>query len=114
LWPMRWLRWPAIILNCAMIATTPLGGAHYVTDLLGGAIVATLAVVVTRRICAEQPHARAIHNVSNYARINWSQFITVPRFRFGYSITTAPSCKHTEAIGSCSIAPRPITSINSQ
>jgi membrane-associated phospholipid phosphatase len=60
LWPLRPLRWPVIILNCAMIATTPLGGAHYVTDLLGGAIVATLAVVVTRRICAERPHARAI------------------------------------------------------
>jgi membrane-associated phospholipid phosphatase len=67
LWPLRRLRWPAIILNCAMIATTPLGGAHYVTDVLGGAIITALALVVARRVGAPRPQVRLIRHTPNPA-----------------------------------------------
>ena len=50
-WPLRLLRWPAIVVNCAMIATTPLGGAHYVIDLLAGAVVAFAAIAATQYVC---------------------------------------------------------------
>jgi membrane-associated phospholipid phosphatase len=114
LWPLRRLRWPAIILNCAMIATTPLGGAHYMTDLLGGAIISVAAVLVARRVCAGRPHARSIHHGSESGRINWSHFITASRLRFNYSTAPAPLWRHTEAPDSCATVPRRITGVNTE
>jgi len=58
LWPIRLLRWPAAIVNCAMIATTPLGGAHYVIDLLAGAVVAVVAMSAARRLCGDERSVR--------------------------------------------------------
>lgn len=50
LWPVRTLRWPAIALNTWMIAATPLIGAHYIVDLVGGAVVAAGCVLLTKRL----------------------------------------------------------------
>jgi membrane-associated phospholipid phosphatase len=47
LWPMRTLRVVLVPLNLLLIASTPLCGAHYVADIIGGAAVAFGAIVAT-------------------------------------------------------------------
>jgi membrane-associated phospholipid phosphatase len=47
LWPIRILRFVLVPLNFLLIASTPLCGAHYVTDVAGGAVVAFGAIVAT-------------------------------------------------------------------
>lgn len=51
LWPLRYLRWPALALNTALIAATPTDGAHYFVDLIGGAIVAGLSIAGSWLLC---------------------------------------------------------------
>jgi membrane-associated phospholipid phosphatase len=46
LFPVRKLRWWALALNAALIASTPVQGAHYFIDILGGALVAAYAILV--------------------------------------------------------------------
>jgi membrane-associated phospholipid phosphatase len=58
-WPVRFARWPMLILNLLMIASAPIEGAHYFVDLVGGALVGASAAAVAdwigqmiRRRCA--------------------------------------------------------------
>lgn len=44
LWPVRAVRYPALILNALVIAASLLFGAHYLVDLIGGGIVAALSI----------------------------------------------------------------------
>lgn len=44
LWPLRWLRIPVALLNVALILGALLIGSHYLIDIIGGALVAFLAV----------------------------------------------------------------------
>lgn len=39
-WPLRKVRVPLIIVNGAMLAATPLEGAHYLIDVIGGVMIA--------------------------------------------------------------------------
>lgn len=43
-WIARPLRWPLIALNGAMLLATPVEGTHYFTDLIGGVLVALVAL----------------------------------------------------------------------
>ena len=43
-YPVKQLRYSAIVLNLLVIASTPIEGAHYFVDLAGGAIVAAVAI----------------------------------------------------------------------
>ena len=50
IWALRkvpYVRWPAIALNAALIAATPIDGAHYFIDLVGGAVVAFAAIAMS-------------------------------------------------------------------
>jgi len=49
-WPVRAFRWAAIALNGWMIAATPLIGAHYVIDLIGGVAVAAGSVLFAKHL----------------------------------------------------------------
>jgi membrane-associated phospholipid phosphatase len=49
-WPITWLRPFAVPWNVAMIIATPLGGGHYFVDVIGGVVVALLAIRATQRI----------------------------------------------------------------
>lgn len=51
-WPLKLFRWPALLLNSALVATTPIGGAHYAIDVVAGAVVALVAIAVSIRLCA--------------------------------------------------------------
>ncbi len=46
----RWLRWPFIVLNLAMIAATPIDGGHYFVDVFAGLTIAWTAHVVASRL----------------------------------------------------------------
>ena len=58
IWALRtapFVRWPAIALNCALMAATPVDGAHYFIDLVGGAAVAFAALAVSSWLCRLVP-----------------------------------------------------------
>jgi membrane-associated phospholipid phosphatase len=59
LWPVRWIRPVAIVANVVMLAATPVDGAHYLVDILGGAVVGVLAIMaaryVSRRVASRIP-----------------------------------------------------------
>jgi len=46
------VRWPALALNAAMIASCPIVGAHYIVDLIAGGVLAWGAIIVARRLGA--------------------------------------------------------------
>lgn len=46
IWTVRPLRLPFLLLDMLMIASAPLVGGHYVADLIGGAVVALLSVLL--------------------------------------------------------------------
>lgn len=50
LWPLAWVRWPALALNALMIASVPVIGAHYLIDVLAGILVAVLALTMAHAI----------------------------------------------------------------
>jgi membrane-associated phospholipid phosphatase len=49
-WPLRWLRFFLIPCNVAMIASTPVGGGHYLVDVIAGILVAIAAISAARSI----------------------------------------------------------------
>lgn len=49
-WSMRGIRWPAILLNGAMlVSAVPIGG-HYLIDIVAGCVVAAIGISIARRI----------------------------------------------------------------
>ena len=63
LWPVRFFRWPVLILNMLMIASTPIEGTHYLVDVIGGLAVSActlLAVSFIRRAIRRRCAARAL------------------------------------------------------
>jgi membrane-associated phospholipid phosphatase len=50
MWPSRYLRWPFVLVNVAMIASTPVDGGHYFSDVVAGAAVAILCWMAAGRI----------------------------------------------------------------
>jgi hypothetical protein len=48
LWTVPYVRWIGFIVNGALIAATPIDGAHYFVDLAGGVAVAIIAVCASR------------------------------------------------------------------
>ncbi|WP_419816325.1 phosphatase PAP2 family protein [Glacieibacterium sp.] len=51
-WPIRTLRWPLLLLNLAMLMSTPVEGTHYFIDVPAGIAVALLAMAAMRRVAA--------------------------------------------------------------
>jgi membrane-associated phospholipid phosphatase len=49
LWPIRYVRIAVLALNVLMIASTPTSGSHYFIDLVGGTVVAFLAIAAANR-----------------------------------------------------------------
>ena len=49
-WPHRLLRVPLTLVNLAMLLATPVEGTHYLTDMLIGALVAGLTLIVVHAI----------------------------------------------------------------
>ena len=51
-WAHPWLRWPFLVLNLLMIASTPIDGGHYFVDVFAGLAIALLCHVAARRFLA--------------------------------------------------------------
>lgn len=49
-WQLRYARWPALILNIAMLASTPFIGGHYLIDVVVGCAVAVLVLLAVTRM----------------------------------------------------------------
>ena len=49
-WDLRMLRWPAIVLNLLVVASTPVMGSHYLVDLIAGAALGTTAIAAAGRL----------------------------------------------------------------
>lgn len=48
LWPVRWIRWPALVLNLLLITSVPVVGNHYFVDVPAGAAVAAASWFAAR------------------------------------------------------------------
>jgi hypothetical protein len=48
-WPLRFWRWPFLVLNLGMIAASPVIGAHYFVDIIAGVAVTAASILVARR-----------------------------------------------------------------
>lgn len=49
LWRIRYLRVGGLIVNALMIASTPISGSHYLIDVIAGAGVAGVAIIIANR-----------------------------------------------------------------
>jgi hypothetical protein len=43
-WPYRAIRWPVVVVDIAMLLSTPVEGTHYLADMLAGAAVALVSL----------------------------------------------------------------------
>jgi hypothetical protein len=50
LWPVRWIRPFALLANGAMIAATPVNGAHYFIDIIAGIALAVLSIIAAKAL----------------------------------------------------------------
>jgi membrane-associated phospholipid phosphatase len=48
-WGLNWLRWPLLLVNLALIASTVVTGSHYLIDIVVGIAVAALALCLSSR-----------------------------------------------------------------
>jgi hypothetical protein len=58
-WPLTWLRPLVLPWNVAMIVATPLGGGHYLVDVLAGILVTIAAIVAAHIISGSLPSTAA-------------------------------------------------------
>ena len=60
LWPVCWIRWLALLPNAAMLVATPIGGGHFLADVIAGIIVAGLSILAAGRIASTLTTAQGI------------------------------------------------------
>ncbi|MFT6007822.1 MAG: hypothetical protein ACI9TB_001050 [Parasphingorhabdus sp.] len=58
-WQCRYLRWPLLVINGAMLLSTPVEGTHYLVDMIGGAMVGLFALCTAGAIQYSLPKIRA-------------------------------------------------------
>lgn len=58
-WRIRSLRKPLLLLNAAMLVSTPVEGTHYLADILLGVAVASLALLIVHHGAARYRRARS-------------------------------------------------------
>lgn len=49
-WPLRYLRWPALVLNVLVLLSTPVQGGHHLVDVFGGLALAAASIALAERI----------------------------------------------------------------
>jgi len=71
LWPVRGFGWLALLLNAIMLVATPIIGAHYVIDVIGGIIVAWVSIALAKRIAErlERPALRSAKDTGIVATV---------------------------------------------
>jgi len=51
-WPIKIYRYPMLILNLLMIASTPVEGAHYISDVIAGILISVSSIYIV--MCFEE------------------------------------------------------------
>ena len=49
-WAISWLRVPFLLLNSVMLAAIPVTGGHYLTDMIAGAAIAIMMILLIKKI----------------------------------------------------------------
>lgn len=57
-WQCPYLRWPLLVINGAMLLSTPVEGTHYLIDMIGGAIVGLFALCTAGALQYSLPKMR--------------------------------------------------------
>lgn len=60
MWPLKYLRWIATLLNVTMIAATPIDGGHYFSDVIAGTAVSIPCWMAAARIVGIRPKVGAL------------------------------------------------------
>jgi len=68
-WPLRFLRWPAVALNIAVLAATPVQGGHHLTDVFGAFPVTALALFIVARLLPAGNDVKTVALVNKAARL---------------------------------------------
>jgi hypothetical protein len=63
-WQLRWLRWPLLLLNAAIIACSPIQGGHHIVDMLASFPVAALSIFLSTRCARTEKLAPMVNNSS--------------------------------------------------
>jgi hypothetical protein len=63
-WQVPWLRWPALLLNAAIVICSPIQGGHHMVDLLGSFPVAALSIFLAARCAGAVELAPMVNNSS--------------------------------------------------
>ncbi|WP_316226185.1 phosphatase PAP2 family protein [Bradyrhizobium sp. SZCCHNS3052] len=50
LWSLRWLRPFNVLIHGAMLLSTPIGGGHFLVDMIAGIAIATASICIARRV----------------------------------------------------------------
>jgi hypothetical protein len=58
-WSVHLLRWPAVVLNLALIAGTPIEGGHYFVDIGAGMVIAVVSILAASRLHQPFPRSQA-------------------------------------------------------
>jgi membrane-associated phospholipid phosphatase len=62
LWPVRFARWLGLLSNSAMLVATPIGGGHFLADVIAGIAVVVLSIVganwIAERLASEAQRLR--------------------------------------------------------
>ncbi len=49
-WPVRWLKWPCLVINILLFMATPIQGGHYFVEVIAGLFVAVAAISGARML----------------------------------------------------------------
>nr|WP_041757825.1 phosphatase PAP2 family protein [Bradyrhizobium sp. ORS 278] len=60
LWPLRWLRPFNVILNGTMLLSTPVGGGHFLIDIIAGIVIALVSILVARFVAQRADTLKAL------------------------------------------------------
>jgi hypothetical protein len=78
-WGHALLRWPALLLNLAVLAATPVQGGHHLVDVLGAGPVAALALLAVSRFARAEKDVKAVSLVNKGPRIS-NEWVSTPPF----------------------------------
>jgi len=69
-WRNAWLRWPALLLNLAVLAATPVQGGHHLIDVLGAFPVTAVTLLIVATLARSHGDAKLAALVNKGPRIS--------------------------------------------
>lgn len=78
-WRNALLRWPALLLNLAVLVSTPVQGGHHLADVLGAIPVTAFALVIVARLPRPENDMKAAGMVNKGPRVS-NEWVSTPPF----------------------------------